>query len=98
HRNPLRQRDRAAEAPHLEREAFVFVLAAMAEVDAQGALLRQAFDDLDVADRIARRIGFAVTFRERIAITVQQRARLAWRMHLRERVTESVDPGSHDTG
>ena len=96
HRHALRQRDRPAEAPHLEADAAIDGLGAPVEVRAQRTRRRQAGDHLDVVDGDKRRIAGAIAFRERVAVALEQLARAAGVVHHRERVGQAVGPGADD--
>ena len=96
-RHALRQRDRTAEAPHLEADAAIDGLGAPVEVRAQRPRRRQARDHLDVVDGDERRIAGAIAFRERVAVALRTaRARVPGSCTTASASDEPVGPGADD--
>ena len=69
---------------------------AVMEIDAERALLGQAFDHPDVAGGDGGRIGFLEAGREGVAIAREHVALLLRRMHQRQRLGQTVGPAAHD--
>ena len=98
HRHAFRQRQRAGQAPHLQADRALLLLQPVMEIDAERTLFAQGLDHPDVAGRDGRRIGFLEAGGKRLAVAVEQRARLVRRIDQRQRRAQPIGPAAHDCG